>query len=201
MQSDSKLFGFMDRVISLVKLNVIFLLCCIPVITIGAAGCALHEMAYRIKEGREGYVVRSFLKVFRAKFRQATLLWLPFLITATGLTVDYWFWSAVEGSFAVLMKGLVIALWAVWFFILEYAFPLTAHMDTGVRITIRNAALLAFKYLPRTLYMFLWLGILWLAGRIWAMGLLFVVLAGSSCVACIHAKILNTVFRKEYLFS
>ena len=76
-------------------------------------------------------------------------------------------------------------------------YPLLDRMDTGFLVTLRNAGLLAFKYLPRTLYMVLWIGIVWTAGKIWAAGLLLTLLRGGSGLAFLHSMVLRKIFVKE----
>lgn len=194
---DSKLFRAVDKLLALVKLNLIWMCFCIPIFTIGAANCALHEVASQIEGGNEGYIFKSFVSTFKKKFRHSTLIFLPVLIIGAGIYLDYHFWSQMTGTFAGVMKGMVIALAVVYLFLSVYLYPLMARMDTGLKKTVRNAALLAFKYLPQTLYLVLWLGILWIVGKIWAMGLFVTIMLGASTVAVLHAKVLKKIFLKE----
>lgn len=196
---DSKLYRVMEKIISLVKLNLIWMLFCIPIITIGAANCALHEVAARIASNREGYVCRTFLAVFKRNFRRATVLWIPMLLAGVGIILDYLFWNQVQGTLASVMKGLTLVLGILYLFITVYVYALMDRMDTDVKITFRNAFLLAFKYLPQTFYQLLWLFILWIAGQIWAIGLLYTFLAGFATVAVLHARVLEKIFIREQI--
>lgn len=189
----------MEKVISLVKLNLMWILFSIPIVTIGAANCALHEVAAQIASNQEGYVCRTFLSVFKRKFRQATILWIPMLLVGIGIVLDYLFWNQGQGTVVSVMEGLTLALGILYLFITVYIYPLADRMDTSMKITLRNAALLAIKYLPQTLYQLLWLFILWIVGQIWAVGLLFTFLAGVACVAVLHAKVLEKIFIKEQI--
>lgn len=189
----------MEKVISLVKLNLMWILFSIPIVTIGAANCALHEVAAQIASNQEGYVCRTFLAVFKKKFRQATILWIPMLLVGIGIVLDYLFWNQGQGTVVSVMKGLTLALGILYLFITVYIYPLADRMDTSMKITLRNAALLAIKYLPQTLYQLLWLFIFWIVGQIWAVGLLFTFLAGVACVAVLHAKVLEKIFIKEQI--
>lgn len=196
---ESKLYRVMEKVISLVKLNLMWILFSIPIVTIGAANCALHEVAAQIASNQEGYVCRTFLAVFKKKFRQATILWIPMLLVGIGIVLDYLFWNQGQGTVVSVMKGLTLALGILYLFITVYIYPLADRMDTSMKITLRNAALLAIKYLPQTLYQLLWIFILWIVGQIWAVGLLFTFLAGVACVAVLHAKVLEKIFIKEQI--
>lgn len=196
---DSKLYKVMEKVISIVKLNLMWILFSIPIVTIGAANCALHEVAAQIASNQEGYVCRTFLAVFKKKFRQATILWIPMFLVGIGIVLDYLFWNQGQGTVVSVMKGLTLALGILYLFLTVYIYPLADRMDTSMKITLRNAALLAIKYLPQTLYQLLWLFILWIVGQIWAVGLFFTFLAGISSVAVLHAKVLDRIFLKEQI--
>ena len=73
---DSKFMQAMARVSDLVILNLLFLLSCVPLITIGAASAALYTVCFRIGTDREQGVCRSYFRAFRENFRQGTILWL-----------------------------------------------------------------------------------------------------------------------------
>lgn len=196
-RADSKVYQIVEKVVNLIKLNLVWILFCIPVVTIGAANTSLHEVALQILDGEEGYIVSSFYKAFRKNWKQATKLWIPFLIAGIGIYMDVIFWQQITGMFADTMKGFVIVIGIFYIFLSIYSYPLTVHMQTGVKLTVRNAALLAFKYLPKTIYMAVWLGIIWVVGKIWAIGLLIQILMGASVVAFLHAAVLKKIFENE----
>ena len=56
-RADSKLYQIVEKIVNLVKLNMIWILFCIPIVTIGAANAALHEIALQILNGEEGNIV------------------------------------------------------------------------------------------------------------------------------------------------
>ncbi len=196
-RSDSKLYQIVEKIVNLIKLNVIWMLFCIPIITVGAANTALHKVALQILNGEEGYIVQSFYKEFRRNWKQKTIIWIPMLIIGIGIYLDMIFWQRIEGIMADTMKGFVLVLVILYFFLSVYIYPLIAHMNTNFRVTLRNAVLLAFKYLPKTIYMVVWLGIIWIVGKIWAIGLLLQLVAGASIVAFLHAVVLKKIFEKE----
>ena len=89
---ESRLFRLIEKGISLIKLNIIWILCSIPLVTGGAALCALHVTAVRILKDEEGYVFRDFWRVFTSKLGFSLKLWIPLLAAAAGLIFDYMFW-------------------------------------------------------------------------------------------------------------
>ena len=77
---DSKFMQAMSRVADLIILNVIYLVTCLPVVTIGAAGTAMYTVCFRLGTDREGSLVKGYFRAFRDEFRQATLIWLFLLL-------------------------------------------------------------------------------------------------------------------------
>ena len=74
---DSPLMNVLNKMADLMWLNILTLICCIPVITAGAALTSMHYVALKIVRNEESYITRSFFKSFKTNFRQATLIWLP----------------------------------------------------------------------------------------------------------------------------
>ena len=68
---DSPVLDYVNTLLSYIVLNLLFILCCIPVITIGPAVAALYAVMLREARREYGYLYRSFLRAFREMFFQA----------------------------------------------------------------------------------------------------------------------------------
>ena len=68
---DSPLMNVLNKMADLMWLNILTLICCIPVITAGAALTSMHYVALKIVRNEESYITRSFFKSFKTNFRQA----------------------------------------------------------------------------------------------------------------------------------
>lgn len=75
---DSPVMQALNKVADLIWLNILTMVCCIPIITVGAALTAQHYVVLKMVRNREGYITRSFFKSFKANFKQATCIWLIF---------------------------------------------------------------------------------------------------------------------------
>ena len=67
---DNKFFTVMGRVADLIMLNVVFLICCLPIVTIGASLTALHYVTLKMTRNEESYIIRSFFKSFKQNFNR-----------------------------------------------------------------------------------------------------------------------------------
>ena len=149
---DSKFMRAMSRLGDLMLLNVFFLLCCIPVITIGAANTALYTVCFRFGTDREGGTVRSFFRAFRDNFRQSTALWLVTLLCGGTAGLNTYVFYLMPGS---IRYGFILfaLLFVLVLLIFGYTFPLLSQFDNSVFSTLKNALVLALGYLPRSVLM------------------------------------------------
>ena len=105
-----KIMGFMDFVMYTAGLNLLFLLCSIPVVTMGASLTALYA-GLRAMIKREP-CFRAFFSAFRKSFVRATVLWvilLPLnaLVIFNAFTIWYY---QVSGSLPALLLSIFFAL-------------------------------------------------------------------------------------------
>lgn len=193
---DSPVVRVLNRVGDLLILNVLMIVCCIPVITAGAAFTAMHYVLLKIVRGEEGYLIRGFFKSFRSNFRQATLIWLLMLLVVAVYVGDIWIFNY---SGLVFPKPLIIAVAAVAFVLLMiavYVFPLQARFENSVKNTLKNAMLLAFANLPRTILMMACYILPLVLGYFSTYALLFVIMLGISAPAYAAAWIYSGIFKK-----
>ena len=107
----------------LLLLNLLALLCCVPVITAGASITALNDLTIRIVRQEDEYIVRPFFRSFADNFRKATLLWLLVLLAAALLGVDY----LAALSYVPALRVGIIAIGIIVFAVALYAFALLAR--------------------------------------------------------------------------
>ena len=154
-------FNMMDNVVvralsklgDMICLNVMWLVCCIPVVTIGASTTALYTVMLKLVKNEEGYVFRGFLKAFKTNFKQSTIIWLIVLALGIVWTVDFRVAGLMPGMAGVVMSAIFLALGFILLSVLLYIFPLTARYENGIKATFKNALILTVARLPYTLAM------------------------------------------------
>ena len=88
-QLDSPLMNFLNRMADLMWLNILTMVCCIPIFTAGSAITALHYMALKIVRNEECYITRGYFKSFKENFKQATAIWMIILVIIAVLAGDF----------------------------------------------------------------------------------------------------------------
>ena len=142
---DSGFFRVLSRVADLMILNIVFLVCCIPIITIGPALTAMHYVTLKMAENEEGYIVRGFFKSFRQNFRQATIIWVILLLLGCVLATDLMILRDSTGMILQVMRVFILATFVVYLMEFLYVFPTLARFDNTVRITMKNALFMAIR--------------------------------------------------------
>lgn len=156
--SDSPVIAFLNKMTDLILLNIIFVICCLPVFTIGAATTAMYYVCIiSIRQG-DGYVVRRFFESFRRNFKQATLLWLPMLVIWLVMGFDLFFWYQMGTGFSKVMFVLSAIVAFILLIVCLYIFPVLAKLEGSIKTTVKNAAAFSVGYLPYTLILLLLTG-------------------------------------------
>lgn len=152
---DNKFFVFMGRVADLILLNILCILCCIPIITAGASITSLYYVTLKMARDEESYIIRSFFHAFKQNFKQATIINIIMLLTAGVLFVDL---RIARAGDSVMYKGLFtlfIAVAFIYALILLYIYPILAKFYNSIKNTFVNAFLMSVRHLPQTALMLL----------------------------------------------
>ena len=149
---DSPIMCFLTQAAELAWLNILWFLCCIPVVTIGASTAALCRTVSNMVRQSGQWGTRAFFRAFRQNFKGATFLWLILLATLAVIAADVYILSSMyAGQIFWLILPCVCGF--VWLCVSIWGFPLTALFENSLGGTLKNAILLATGYLPRTLLM------------------------------------------------
>ena len=186
---DNPFWVAMGRVFDIFVLNCLWLLCCLPVFTIGPATTGLYDGMFGILRGDGGYPSRDFFKSFKLNFKQGLQLGIPLTLIGAFLALDiYLCYQSGRGIYTFFLFFFAV-LFIVWLAVTLYTFPLLAKFERTNKQILIWAFTLCIKNFPRTLYMFFSLALgLWLCHLL--PGLLFI---APAFIAENHTAILLTV--------
>ena len=126
---DSKFYEVVSKIADLVILNLIFVLCSLPIITIGASTTALYGVTKKMAGNREGYILKNFFQLFKENFRQSTVMWIILLVAAVIPTIDLYIINSLKKTvMTTALKGLMLAAALTVLFIFLYAMALKVHL-------------------------------------------------------------------------
>lgn len=190
---------FLSRVGDLILLNVLFLACCLPVVTIGASTAALHKVTQDYILDNDSGVFKPFFRAFAANFKQATVVWLVQLFVIVGLAADFLLITAYfTGTLATVMYTLLIVLMVLAACVSAYMTPLLVRYENTLRQHLSNAVVLAIIKLPKTVGMvvlnLLPLLIALLSLNVFLQTMVFWISIGFAFVAFLQSNLLKSVF-------
>lgn len=147
---DSKFFAFCTRLVELVKINLLWLICCLPLFTIGASTTAMLTCVYAYRAG-DDCGSRVFFRAFRRFFGRATILWLLIAFFGAMLALDYFI--VAQLAFPGYMAAIVVILFLALCLILVSGiiFPLLSQFPGKIKEMVINAILLCLGNLPKML--------------------------------------------------
>lgn len=148
---DNPVLVFLEKTANLILLNLLWLVCCLPIVTIGPATTALYYVTLKMTRGQDPYIFRSFFHSFKENLKQGIVLTLLFLAVGLVLYVDFQFCASLTGLAGSALRLALLAGSLTVLMTASYAFPLLAQFQNTVPGTLRNALLLALARLPYTL--------------------------------------------------
>lgn len=198
---DGALYRWMSRFANLVFLNVLWIICCIPVITAGAATTAMYAVLLKMIKDEESYVVKGFFHAFTRNFKQATAIWLIVLLYAGILLTEVVFCIHAPNQNAKWLV-LPITLFAfIGLLTVTYVFPVLSFFDDSIKGTIKNAFLMAVGYLPNTIIIIIVnimpLFLVWFFSGFLVLVTFVDLVVGFSFCAWLNAHRLRIIFEKN----
>lgn len=135
---------FLGMIADLFVINLLFVICSLPVVTLGASLTAMYRALFALREQR-GQTVQVFFASLRKNFKQATCIWLIVAAVSAIITADIRLlshWGLLQ-SFPVLV--LCIAVSAVAAGLSAYLFPFLSRFECSIFQLFSNCLVLSGK--------------------------------------------------------
>lgn len=197
LKMDGPLMNFLRTVVNYIFLQILFFICCIPVLTIGASIAAKYSVAMKLVKGEEDGIAKPFFKAFVKNLKTAVPVWCLMLVFFFLIYLD-WVWM-IDNGIGGMPIPLTIAFVIITIFLITVClilFPMMARFKIkfidAIKGTIRLAFLNLIKFgaivliLFATIFVSIWY-IQW-APLIWIVGFM--------AVTCFTALSLNKEFDK-----
>ena len=199
LNSNNMFFSIFNKLIDLVLLNLLFLVSCIPVFTIGTSLCSLYYVSLHLSQNTESYLFRSYLAAWKSNFKKGTIIWVFSLLLIFMFRVNL---TAIplmaEGMLRSFMYCIQVSAILVLYAVLQYYFPLTASFENSIGNTLKNSFVLAFRYLPRTLSCLcltvLPTALIFFVPKLSGITLLVMILIGFSGIAYLESFLFHGIF-------
>jgi uncharacterized membrane protein YesL len=152
---DNPFWQAMGTIFDLFVLNVLWLLCCIPIFTIGPSTCAFFYVTSHLIHNEEGSLSKEFFRSFRQNFKQGIQLGLPLTFIGIFLCGDiYLCYKAGTGIYTFFLVFFAV-VFLCWAFIVLYIFPILAKYEKRNLEILALAFSLSIRHIGHTLLMLL----------------------------------------------
>lgn len=153
---NSGIMGFMSKVADVILLSLLWVVCSIPIVTMGAATTALYYTAVKSIRRDRSYIFRSFVSSFKENFIQGTLLWLLFLAVMTVLGVNMKFCQGLVTSESGKAMGFLLMvvyclMGLVAGFTALYMLPVLSRFNLKKREILKMSLFMSIRHLPYTI--------------------------------------------------
>lgn len=152
---DNSIMRFITKIANSVYLNILWLVCSLPIVTIGASTTSLFYVTLKMAKNEEGRLTAAFFRSFKENFKQATKIWLILLAAGIVLALDgYVFYHMrFENMLWTVGTAVFLVALAAYAIILMYIFPLLARFDNTIFAMFKNSIFIGMRFLMCTVLM------------------------------------------------
>ncbi|MFR8171682.1 MAG: YesL family protein [Marvinbryantia sp.] len=193
---NSWLSRFLYLVADIVLLHILWIICSLPIVTIGASTTALYSSCMKRIRRDEGYITGNFFRAFKSNFRQSTLIWLLLLAVGGILYMDLWIGLSVEGVLGKIMLVSCSMLLIPFFCTVLYIFPVQAKFENRILDNLKNAFLMSLSNFQWTLFLAFILATFVLLTLVFPPFMGLMLIAGAGIFGYLTSCVFVYVFRK-----
>ena len=150
---------FIHRFWQLVLLNAIYLLACIPIITIGPATAAMNYVCRNFSQAKPAYFFSDFIEKCKEHFKQGILVGIIQLAVGALLSTSLYSWVYGEFDAPAIFRTVAVVVIFIFGYLLLfgsfYMYPMMVSFDLKIKQLIRNSVILALTQFWRNIVIFL----------------------------------------------
>lgn len=138
------IFTMLSKFFRFLLVTLLWMVCSIPLFTLGAATSALYDTARRIRQEDDTHLARKFFAAFRLNFRQGTALTLFYAVLLALLYFDLAVCFRLPDSVASTLLAFVTLVALMTVILMQYSFALLAGYRNSIMQNLKNAFFLSF---------------------------------------------------------
>lgn len=147
---DGKLMSFLNKTGEIILVNIVFLLCCIPVVTIGSALTSFYYATMKSIRRERGGPVKEFFHSMKRTLGRGILLTIGILLWLALLSWSRWMTRAGAEGTVTFSEVLYDAAIVVSGCILIYLFPVFSRFEMRVTKMLQLSFVMSIRFFPVT---------------------------------------------------
>ena len=195
---DAPIVQAVGKVGQMMVITLTWLVCCLPVVTAGAATAAMYYVVFQYITKQDDAVLKPFFCAFKENFRAVTPIWILNLLVGAAMAAEIFYLTQSGEVWLKVVFGVLLLIYAG---ASSYLYPILARYDTPAKMAVFNSFALSVRHLFSTVLVVAFNAvpvvlalfapeILWKIGIVWLLG-------GFSLTAYLNGRILMTVFKKH----
>jgi len=197
---NNQLWGFLNAIANLIILNLLWILCCIPIVTIVPSTAAMHYVTLKMVKKEDPYIIRSFFHSFRENFKQGIVLSVIFLVLAGVLYVDIEILQKFSTDFHQFLLTASYVICVLVVITVSYVCPLLSRFQNTVAATLKNAVIIALANPVKTVVLLITnllpFLLLMFFPDVFSVSLMFWITLGFAAIALINSILLGKLLEK-----
>ena len=189
---DTRVYRWLETATDFFLLNLMWLVACLPVVTIFPSTAAMFGVVRDWVRGKEGSLTRTFITRFRENLWQSLLVGAIWTVFGVALILDFLVANQLSYWAEIVLKSVLVLVCAVYAFGSVYLFPVMVHYEADWKTVIKNSLLISIGRLPTTLACLVFLAVM--------VGLTvvvpFLVVITGSITAYVVYRLCDRVFRQ-----
>lgn len=192
---ESPLYKLMVKLLDIIKLNFLWMLCSIPVITMGAATTAAFYIGFKMEKDEDAYIAAPFIREFKANLKQGSIIGVIQMIIIYVIYIDFRLSAAAGEKRLVYMAAGIVAIFLAFLHFI-YVYALLARYENTIINTFRNSFSICIKFFSKTIGLLLFI-VLECAIFLWNFKTMFIgFFIGPACIVLTICKFVMPMFKK-----
>lgn len=154
LSPEGKVTTILNTIGDLIVLNLLTILCAIPVFTAGAAISSLYQITMQMAEKRDGKIVSSYFKAFKGNFRNSTLIWLIGGGISAFMAFDIYLLQQTDFAFGKPYRIVLFVLMLLVLMFTLFALATNAYFSNTLKNTLKNGILFCLVQILPSILMF-----------------------------------------------
>lgn len=148
---DGKIYKTMEFIMNAFLLNLLWLVLCLPILTIFPATTAMFGVVREWKKQNDISIFSSFFRLLKENFKQSFLIGLLWLVFTGLLLGDFIITNQLNSSVKYILFSFFFLMGILYLFVSIYIFPVLVHYKVTWKYAIKNALLLSISRLHHTI--------------------------------------------------
>ncbi len=148
---DEKFWGWIDWIPNIVLMGVFWLICSLPVFTVGAATTAIYSCFFQYRQDHKKKLIKLYFEQFKFHFKDATIIWMILFPVSIILLIEVVYCIQRSGEIMFVLSGTAASVLLTFdLMILMSVFAYLSKFENSIKDTVLKSLQFSLKDFFRT---------------------------------------------------